>query len=118
MDQEQLDRRLARIARVDLSLVPSHPDGASGLAFLEGLPSAFSLVAFASSTVVASRWAHDVVYHGVHVDSLRVPAVCRVSSVAQAKTASPAAPNGAIPVAAILGAAPGFVRSAMASLLS
>ena len=45
---------LARIARVDLSLVPSHPDGASGLAFLEGLPSAFSLVAFASSTVVAS----------------------------------------------------------------
>ncbi len=66
---------LARIARVDLSLVPSHPDGASGLAFLEGLPSAFSLVAFASSTVVASRWAHDVVYHGVHVDSLRVPAL-------------------------------------------
>ena len=66
---------LARIARLELALVPSHPDGASGLAFLEGLPAAFSLVALASSTVIASRWAHDVVYHGVHVDSLRLPAI-------------------------------------------
>ena len=66
---------LSRIARLDLALVPSHPDGASGLAFLEGLPAAFALVALAASTVVASRWAHDVVYHGVHVDTLRIPAV-------------------------------------------
>lgn len=66
---------LHRISRLDLSLVPSHPDGAMGLAFLEGLPGGFSLVALASSTVIASRWAHDVLYHDVHVDSLRLPAV-------------------------------------------
>ena len=66
---------LRRIARLELSLVPSHPDGAMGLAFLEGLPTSFSLVALASSTVVASRWAHDVIYHGVHVNTLRLPAI-------------------------------------------
>lgn len=66
---------LHRISRLDLALVPSHPDKASGLAFLESFPSAFSLVAFASSAVVSSRWAHDVVYHDVHVDSLRMIAI-------------------------------------------
>lgn len=69
---------LRRIAKLDLALVPSHPDKASGLAFLESFPSAFSLVAFASSAVVASRWAHDVVYHDVHVASLRVMAIALV----------------------------------------
>lgn len=66
---------LRRIARLDLALVPSHPDHASGLAFLEAFPSCFSLVALASSMVAASRWAHDVIYHDVHVNTLRVTAI-------------------------------------------
>src|SRR5262249_19071022 len=58
-----------------LELVPSHPDRACGLGFVEQIPSCFSLIALAASAVVASRWAHEVMYHGVHVDSLRLPAI-------------------------------------------
>jgi len=64
-----------RLARLDLALVPTHPDGAGGLGFLEDLPIAFAPVALGMSTVLASRWAHEVLYHGVHVASLRLPMV-------------------------------------------
>ncbi|QSA99001.1 hypothetical protein JWZ97_02830 [Methylococcus sp. EFPC2] len=62
---------LKRIAALNLQIVPTHPDRAGGLGFLEKLPTAFSLFAFAISAVVASRLAHDVIYHGVHVQSLK-----------------------------------------------
>ena len=63
---------LRRIARLDLSIVPTHPDGAGGLGFTKDIPKAFSLLAFAMSAVVASRLAHDVIYHGVTLQSLKV----------------------------------------------
>jgi hypothetical protein len=63
---------LKRIARLDLSIVPTHPDGAGGLGFVKDMPKAFSLLAFAASAVVASRLAHDVMYHGVTLMSLKV----------------------------------------------
>ncbi|MEZ4331689.1 MAG: hypothetical protein R3F35_08030 [Myxococcota bacterium] len=65
----------ARLARLDLALAPTHPDGAAGLGFLEALPIAFSPVILAISTVLASRWSHDVLYHGVHVETLRMPMI-------------------------------------------
>jgi hypothetical protein len=58
---------------------PSHPDQAGGLGFLERLPSAFSLVVLAASAVVAATWAYEEVYHGVAVQSLRVPMVALVA---------------------------------------
>ncbi|MFI4942015.1 MAG: hypothetical protein ACHP85_02060, partial [Burkholderiales bacterium] len=63
---------LKRIAGLDLSIVPTHPDGAGGLGFVKDLPKAFSLLAFATSAVVASRLAHDVMYHDVSLLSLKV----------------------------------------------
>ena len=36
-----------RFGRLDLSLVPTHPDRTGGLAFVEKLPGAFSMVTFA-----------------------------------------------------------------------
>lgn len=65
----------ARLARLDLALVPTHADGAGGLGFLEALPIAFSPVVLALSVVLASRWSHGVVYHGVHVAELRMPMI-------------------------------------------
>jgi hypothetical protein len=65
---------MRRIAALELSLVPTHPDGQAGLGFLESLPAAFVPVVFALSAVLASAWAHDVVYHGVSIASLRLPA--------------------------------------------
>ena len=63
---------LKRIARLELSIVPTHADGAGGLGFLKDMPKAFSLLAFATSAVVASRLAHDVIYHDVSLLSLKV----------------------------------------------
>jgi hypothetical protein len=64
-----------RISTLDLSLVPTHPDRAAGLGFLESYPGAYALVTLAISAVVASGWAHDVVYHGDKVESLVQPLV-------------------------------------------
>ena len=64
-----------RIAKLDLALVPTHPDRVGGLGFLESYPGAFALVTFAVSAVFASSWAHDIVYHGHHVESLVHPLV-------------------------------------------
>jgi hypothetical protein len=65
---------LLRFGRLGLSLVPSHPDRAGGLGFLENLPSAFGPVSFGLSAMLASRWAHQIVHHGVTLDSLKIPA--------------------------------------------
>ena len=62
-----------RISRVDLALVPTHPDEAAGLGFLEALPLAFVAPAFAISAVLSGRWAHDVVYHAVPLKALVIP---------------------------------------------
>jgi hypothetical protein len=63
-----------RLGWLGLSLVPTHPDGAGGLGFLEKLPLAFAPVTFGLSAMLASRWAHDLVYHGQTLDALKVPA--------------------------------------------
>lgn len=62
---------LKRIARLDLDIVPTHPDGAGGLGFLGRLPNAFSLFVFAVSAVLCSRLAHNVVYHGADLQALK-----------------------------------------------
>jgi hypothetical protein len=64
---------VARLARLRLALVPSHPDGAGGLGFLEKLPGAFAPVTFALSATLASRWAHEIVSHGQRVDAFLIP---------------------------------------------
>ncbi|WP_250436221.1 hypothetical protein [Caballeronia sp. ATUFL_F2_KS9A] len=56
---------MLNLARLPLSLVPTHPDRAGGLGFIERLAFVFSPVAFAVSAVVAAAFAHDVVYHGI-----------------------------------------------------
>jgi len=64
---------LWQISRLDLQLVPTHPDRVGGLGFLEDIPLIFSPVVFAMSAVIASRWAHEVLYHGVDVNSFKSP---------------------------------------------
>ena len=60
-----------RITRLDLALVPTHPDGAAGLGFIEEFPKCFTLVVFAFSAVAASKWAHGVIYHQESVLALK-----------------------------------------------
>lgn len=62
-----------RISRLDLAFVPTHPDEAAGLGFLEVVPMAFVAPAFAISAVVSARWAHDVLFHGATLSALAIP---------------------------------------------
>jgi hypothetical protein len=58
------------IAALHLQLVPTHPDRAGGLGFVERCAGAFSLVVLAPMLVTAARWAHDAEFHGLDVHSL------------------------------------------------
>jgi hypothetical protein len=60
------------IARLRLSIVPTHADRTGGLGFLVGFPVAFAPVVLALSAVTAAMLAHDVVHHGVSVKTLHL----------------------------------------------
>lgn len=60
-----------RIASIGLHLEPQHPDRVGGLGFVEPVPSAFALVTLALSSVIAGHVAHEILYHGAHVASLK-----------------------------------------------
>ena len=62
---------VSRISKLDLHLVASHPDRAGGLGFLENTTVTYAPVILAISVVLAGIWGHQVLYHGVHVDSLK-----------------------------------------------
>lgn len=62
-----------RITKLELSLTPSHPDHCGGLGFLKKLPMALFLFTLAISSIIASRWMHDVLYHGETLASLKMP---------------------------------------------
>ena len=64
----------ARVGRLGLDLVPTHPDRAGGLGFLEKLPAAFTPVTFALATMLASRWAHEIAHHGQELQAFKLPA--------------------------------------------
>jgi hypothetical protein len=70
-----------KLSKLDLHLVASHPDGVGGLGFLEGTAVACAPLVLAVSVVIAGRWGHEVLYHGVHVDSLK-PLVAALVAVA------------------------------------
>lgn len=63
---------LWKIVHMQLSLVPSHPDRAGGLSFVERLSFVFSPVVFAISATGAAAFAHDVVYHGMDPAAIKV----------------------------------------------
>lgn len=67
-----------RIARLELSLVPTHPDRCAGLGFMARIPVMFVPVVLGISSVFASGWAHQVVYHEVAIASLRVEIIAVV----------------------------------------
>jgi hypothetical protein len=59
-------RMLIALSRIDLDLVPTHPDLAGGLALICEPVVAFAVIVFASSAVVGATWAYRVAV--IHVD--------------------------------------------------
>ncbi|MGL6108687.1 MAG: hypothetical protein ACRC2B_01170 [Rubrivivax sp.] len=60
-----------RVGKLDLALVPTHPDRTGGIAVVEKLPAAFALVTVALSGTMASRWAHEILHHGANFATYR-----------------------------------------------
>ena len=61
------------LSRLDLRLIPSHPDRVGGLGFIELTPAGFGLVVLALSSVACSSAARQILVHGVHLEAMRVP---------------------------------------------
>jgi hypothetical protein len=51
---------LRRLARLELRLVATHPDGNGGLAFIAGYPNSYATFVFGASSVVAAALAHSL----------------------------------------------------------
>jgi hypothetical protein len=66
-------RFLFKVSRLDLLLIPSHPDGAAGLKFLGLSLEALALPAFALGSIVAGPIANQVFHHGAPIMSFRAP---------------------------------------------
>ena len=66
---------LRRVTGLKLELIPSHPDRAAGLGFVEQTMVIFTPVVLAISATVCAHEAHFVLKHGVLVQSLKLQAV-------------------------------------------
>lgn len=56
---------LWRMSRLNLQLIPTHPDGAGGIAFTGEVQRFFGVILFAYSATVAGVLANDVMYDGI-----------------------------------------------------
>jgi hypothetical protein len=63
-------RLLADLTRLDLQLVPTHPDRCGGLGFLAQFPATFVALIFALSCVAASAALQEIVFAGRSLSSL------------------------------------------------
>lgn len=61
-----------RIIKLGIDYMPAHPDRLAGIGFIASTPRGFAPLAFAASCVTASKWAHDIAWHGAHVKDLKV----------------------------------------------
>jgi hypothetical protein len=66
-------RFLWKVSRLDLLLIPSHPDGAAGLKFIGLSLEALMMPAFALSSVIAGPLANRVTQGGAQIATFRAP---------------------------------------------
>jgi len=71
-----------QLSRLNLQLVPTHPDGHGGLGFLGLTPVAFTPVSFAAATVIGATWRRELLLHGVNLMAFKLPAIVFVVIVA------------------------------------
>ena len=64
-----------RLSRLDLKLVPTHPDSHGGLGFLSLTPIAFTPIAFAATAVIAGTWRHQLLHTGGDLMGFKLPAI-------------------------------------------
>lgn len=68
-------RFLYRISKLDLKLLPTHPDRAGGIGFIGDNQRFFGLIAFALGVVFSGAFANEILYDGFPITSINIPAV-------------------------------------------
>ena len=68
-------RFLYRMSRLDLKLVPTHPDRAGGIAFVGSNQRLFWMIVFAMGAVFAGVYGNEILYEGVQLSSVQGPAI-------------------------------------------
>ena len=71
-------RFLRDVSRLNLSLVPTHPDRAGGLGLLSGSQASFSLMFIATSVVFSGTLANAILYDGLSFSTARTIAITYV----------------------------------------
>lgn len=66
---------LWRISRLELQLIPTHPDEAGGLEFLTISQRVFSMIAFTMGAVISASIWQNVLYRGANVIDFRYTAI-------------------------------------------
>ncbi len=74
---------LFRLSRLDLQLMPTHPDQHGGIGFLGVSPMAIVPTIFAGSAVIGSTWRADILRSGgaVHLMSFKIDAIVLLAIV-------------------------------------
>jgi hypothetical protein len=75
-------RFLWLVSRLDLQLLPTHPDLCGGLNFVSTVTRAYRLIGFAFTTIVAGGIANRLVHSGAHLMAYRDLIICITALVA------------------------------------
>jgi hypothetical protein len=68
-------RFLFVLARLDLELVPTHPDRHGGLGFLGMSPVAIAPTLFVASAAIGSTWRNQILMNGAHLKDFKIDAI-------------------------------------------
>jgi hypothetical protein len=66
---------LFRLSRLDLQLVPTHPDHHGGIGFLGLSPMGIAPVTFAAGAAIGANWRQQILAQGMHLSNFKLDAV-------------------------------------------
>jgi hypothetical protein len=66
---------LLRLARLNLLLVPTHPDKHAGIGFLGLSPMGIAPVTFAAAAAIGANWRFEILSQGAHLAGFKLDAV-------------------------------------------
>jgi len=73
-----------KLSKRNLKIVATHPDGHGGIGFLGFMVEAFAPIVFVVTCVIGATWRQDILHHGTHVMSYKVPAIILAALIAVA----------------------------------
>jgi hypothetical protein len=66
---------LFRLARLNLQLVPTHPDKHAGIGFLGLSPMGIAPVTLATAAAIGANWRYEILNQGAHLAQFKLPAI-------------------------------------------